>query len=609
MKDNFKFWVPLDNLQKAFDKNGKEIMKIGGIASTSAKDTDGEFLDPNGFNLDYFNKQGFLNYHHQTKNNPSAIIGEPTKTEIRPEGLYVEGILYPDSELAKSVYDTAKILEKNSDNRRLGFSIEGKATKRKSNDDKHPDYKIIQKADITGCAITFSPKNPKTFMDIIKGNVDNSVEEYDDETMDLIKALEAGSITGRDSANISVPGNGSALKTEEKKVKLKSITNLEEDSEKDEKKKKLTKAEVYEQIFAKQPDISLLDAEKVFHYINKINMKQEIGTVDLSDVEKALSLLDKAQDLVKGGAGKEKKEDEDEDEVPKYSKDDDEEDSVKKANSYCETTMKKGKKSKSDAMSKLIEKGGFPADMIKKAFGKKDKDEEEDSDEEKVKKFKKKKAEVDAMEKALIEKGIMSDESKKEKDEKEKKEKEKVEKAIADNLKKEGDTSFDLEKGLDDVRELIKEKNYSVGVILKGIYDEMNIVKGVVNSIKEENADLKKALDESKDTINGLEGKITDLNKALDEPPVGRKSVQNSQVRERNFNGNQNQQDLSKANEGKQISVKERKRVLDILDAATFEKGFDAEFSEAMTTFESIGQVNGHIVSRLSKERGILLTQ
>ena len=133
MDNTFKFFVPLE-LSKAKDAQGNEVMKIGGIASTPERDTDGEYLDPKGFDVSYFKNQGFFNWHHMAKSDPSAIIGEPTKAENRKEGLYVEGILYNDSAIAKSVYDTAQMLQNNSQNRRLGFSIEGKALKRKSDD-------------------------------------------------------------------------------------------------------------------------------------------------------------------------------------------------------------------------------------------------------------------------------------------------------------------------------------------------------------------------------------------------------------------------------------------------------------------------------------------
>jgi hypothetical protein len=235
----------------------------------------------------------------------------------------------------------------------------------------------------------------------------------------------------------------------------------------------------------------------------------------------------------------------------------------------------------------------------------------EDDKEKALAVYKKKKAAVDAMEKALIEKGIMpelakakkededSDEDKEE-DKKEKKSKKDKGDDKPDFLKK----GFDFEKGLADVAQLIKEKNYSVGIILKGLYDEIGAVKGVVTSLKEENTELKKALDDSKASFGSFEDKISDLTKALDEP-VGRKSIQVSGFRDRKIGGDN--QELSKAHDANVVSIRERKKVLEILDAATFEKGFDSEMAEAMTNFESLGTLSGHIVNRLSNERKITI--
>lgn len=188
MKDNnFKFWVPL-TIRKAKDKDGKEVMKVGGIASTYDEDSDGEFLDPKGFDLKPLMSTGVINWHHQTKTNPEAIIGEPTKAEIKKQGLYLESELYADSELAKKVYKLAEVLQANSSTRRLGFSIEGKALEK---DKSNP--KIIKRASITGCAITYMPKNPSTFVDIIKGNVDyEEVEEVKVEDSSLTTESNGG---------------------------------------------------------------------------------------------------------------------------------------------------------------------------------------------------------------------------------------------------------------------------------------------------------------------------------------------------------------------------------------------------------------------------------
>ena len=180
--NDIKFWCPA-SIEKAIDEaTGTEIMRLGGIASTMDKDSDEEFLDPNGFDVKPLLASGTVNWHHQANGAPATIIGEPTKAEIRPEGLYIETDLYPSSKIAVDVYNLAQTFATDSKTRRLGYSIEGKVIKRKSNDKKSPEYKLIQKAIITGVAITHQPKNAQTFADIIKGGyTDNSEEIEDDE--------------------------------------------------------------------------------------------------------------------------------------------------------------------------------------------------------------------------------------------------------------------------------------------------------------------------------------------------------------------------------------------------------------------------------------------
>ena len=194
-EETFKFFVPIEDITKGTkkDANGNVEMIIGGIASTPHEDSDGEFLDPNGFQLDFFKRYGFINWHHQAKGNPAAIIGEPIMAEIRPnEGLYIKAKLYPDNQIAKDVYELSETLSKNS-TRRLGFSIEGKVVQRGSNDKKSPLYNQIKKARITGCAITPTPKNAYTLADIIKGEgILDSSEEADDNYEIVLESIEKG---------------------------------------------------------------------------------------------------------------------------------------------------------------------------------------------------------------------------------------------------------------------------------------------------------------------------------------------------------------------------------------------------------------------------------
>ena len=234
VEQNFKFWVPA-TIEKGIPdkKTGKTAWKFKGIASTADTDTDGENLIPQGFDLSYFLSDGFVNWNHQSKNNPAAIIGEPTFAEIRPEGMYVETELYQNSKVAESVWELGQVLDKSSKTRKLGFSIEGKVLQ------KDPmDPKRITKAKITGLAITPSPKNKQTFADIIKGDISDAAWEYEDaQVTENDLSIEKGlviDITGENGDRIMVDKslNINIIKGEVEKVK-------EEEEEEDEKEKSL----------------------------------------------------------------------------------------------------------------------------------------------------------------------------------------------------------------------------------------------------------------------------------------------------------------------------------------------------------------------------------
>lgn len=166
MKNNFGFFMPAE-IVKSKDKDGVEKMQIAGIASTTDVDTDEEILLPKGFDLSYFTESGFVNWHHRQKDKPSAIIGEPSAAKIVAGGkqMHVVCDLY-NTPLAQEVFALGKVLEQQSTSgRRLGFSIEGKVLER---DKDNP--KIVTKAAITGCAITYQPKNKATIAEIVKAD-------------------------------------------------------------------------------------------------------------------------------------------------------------------------------------------------------------------------------------------------------------------------------------------------------------------------------------------------------------------------------------------------------------------------------------------------------
>lgn len=177
-EDKFNFFVPVE-FEKA--KGGKEQkeMIIKGIASTPDKDSEGEELIPIGFDLSRFLSIGFINWNHKSKDDASKIIGEPLEAYVNTNGdLFVKGKLYTGHPLAESVYNLAETLEHNGSNRKLAYSIEGRAIER---DPINP--KRITRALITGLAITPTPVNGKTYLDICKGTQKEDWTEYDNDVI------------------------------------------------------------------------------------------------------------------------------------------------------------------------------------------------------------------------------------------------------------------------------------------------------------------------------------------------------------------------------------------------------------------------------------------
>lgn len=187
MDNDFNIWVPMElDIIKSGDGKTQGKMMIKGVASTADIDTDDQTLEPTGFVLDRLLKSGYLNYDHRSKDDPMFIIGEPTLAEIRKGELYVEGELY-NTELAKSVYEFGNVLASSNSKRRLGMSIEGKVL---AKDPFNP--KRITKSLITGIAITPTPKNANTYVDLIKGFRDDFyVDNYE---FDLEKSIEGNDV-------------------------------------------------------------------------------------------------------------------------------------------------------------------------------------------------------------------------------------------------------------------------------------------------------------------------------------------------------------------------------------------------------------------------------
>lgn len=152
-----------------FDVNS---MYLEGLASSDHKDLDQQILKPSGFILQYFLKSGLINYNHQTNLSADAIIGEPvdTRIDVKNESFYLKSKLYPWSNMAKEVYRVALNMQndKTSD-RGLAYSVEGLTLEQE--DEK------VTKLLVTGCAVTFTPKNNDSFARVVKGITLDEVRE------------------------------------------------------------------------------------------------------------------------------------------------------------------------------------------------------------------------------------------------------------------------------------------------------------------------------------------------------------------------------------------------------------------------------------------------
>lgn len=587
-QNRFRFFS--DNLvviSKAKDKDGKEVMRLGGIASTNDQDSDGETLDPYGFDTSYLESSGVVNWHHGAKNNPDTIIGEPTKVELTNKGLYMEVDLYPDSKLAKAVYGLAQVLEKNSKTRHLGFSIEGNAL------DRDPlDKKKIRKAAITGVAVTHMPKNPFTFAKIIKGEV--ALEETLDPDMD--KPLDPV----KEEKNLRQELNKAKVALADEILKGKKDEEPEEAEEEESEKaltttsgapvtrehvdgqeKTLTKAKIYERIFSDFPGISLSKAKSIHKLIQHVATMSKRPVPTEQDIEKAFKTFGVEPELTlekcvqigrefleKGGTQEELEKDL----LLKGVEDDMIFQTVEELN--------KGKEAKADetADDEGEEQGdNKPIKKAKKGGDDGDDDEEDEGAVDADKDGKKEPGEEVFMKKGdgykkLIKKGREMEEC----------EGTYMKKADGNfELVKAEEASADdaIVKALENVQTQQTEQGRAIGTILQKAISDISDIK---------------------DRVNNMEGQSQ-----------GRKSAPSSRYLEKGFtDGEADHTGASQVSASRQ-----RGQVLNVLEKAAFdlvEKGQsnspDPEFEKAMMLFESTGQIDSRVVQRLRLERNVIIT-
>lgn len=527
IEHSFTFWCPITKAaEKVVDPTtGEDVMVLGGIASTADEDSDGEFLDPKGFDIRPLMESGLVNWHHQAKGQPATIIGEPRVGEIRKEGLYLETILYPSSPIAQDVWQLAQTLEKDSKTRRLGYSIEGKVLKRKSDDPKDPGYKHITKAVITGVAITHMPKNPKTFANIIKGEIDD--EGYDEEPE--TEQEEQGGMNTR---------RGKALMKESVDKRMKRTT--------------FGKAEVFEMLFKDVPGITIQKASQIYSLINKIAIMNGKKTITEDDIQKAYETLGLE---VEPSAESE----------------------VSKGCDACGGSQKVLKKANTKAEN---------ADENFEEETKKQEEEEEGKTEEETEKG------CGGSAKKEIKK------AKKAEEQEEEEEVEEEEEEVEESVKKGGVSGnrFDrIEKAIATSHQLNSKSIRAVGILIKGMMNDFH-------AIAAENAELK-------ELVKGQSEELSELREAINEfgaQVPARKSVTAARVVERQFSkgmDNELGNDGEGAKNPNAVSMSRNPgAVAELLDQATFAKGYDEDFSKACMSFEATKSLPANIIKRLKTE-------
>lgn len=182
MFDSFKLYVDLD-LEKAKSAVSEQQspyanMVFSGVASDSSKDDEEEVLEPSGFIYDRFLKSGLFNLDHLPTRSPinksRFWIGEPIEAYVKDNKFFVKGKLWEKSPEARAFWDKAIEMQESGSTRKPGMSVEGKALER----DKK-NLKRVTKALITNIALTMTPVNTKTYLDIEKskgGSVNDLLE-------------------------------------------------------------------------------------------------------------------------------------------------------------------------------------------------------------------------------------------------------------------------------------------------------------------------------------------------------------------------------------------------------------------------------------------------
>lgn len=183
-EETFNFFVPATAIKKSGKKDGKRW--IQGIASTTARDLQGEIVRQDGIDFSYFLKHGYFNDDH--KPGPENKVGEPTECKVTKNGLWVKGFLFNNHKKADDYWELMNSLSSSESKRKVGFSIQGKVKRRAGSE--------IVSCWIQDIALTPAPVNTTTWAEIAKSLSAskwdfNKSEAVDKDAEDEEKALTA----------------------------------------------------------------------------------------------------------------------------------------------------------------------------------------------------------------------------------------------------------------------------------------------------------------------------------------------------------------------------------------------------------------------------------
>jgi len=272
---DFQFYSPMNFFEKADADDGK-TRRIAGIISTETLDKQGEVLVQKGLDLKPWIKNGWFNDNH--KKEATDVLGYPTNASFFQKGAtlpdgkaaeenctWAEGYLV-DTPKANAFWELGRALQKSND-RRLGFSVEGKVQRRAG-----PGGKRVVKAVVNHVAITHCPVGEGTRLETLVKSLTGAQEHVEEDSFwnddDYLKALTVGDASPGEQPVGPREGEGAAaLLSPESMEKKPKVTTFEKEDDEDEDKKELSKSEAIAFIVERFPEATGEFAERALRTI------------------------------------------------------------------------------------------------------------------------------------------------------------------------------------------------------------------------------------------------------------------------------------------------------------------------------------------------------